>query len=583
HHRRSGSVADSTTVDRVDRGFHHLAAVRHPRRQEGERAAVEARHSAFFACALQRIDATDPDALYGSRRHEIISALRLEYSDLEAVLARALARAETDTAVAISDALWALWLMRGPYTAALERLERMLGLPLTDTQRATALLRSGRLRISLGQMDQAEQLLEVSAALARELHDAVLEQELHLMFLRLYVGQGRHDEMLARAKLALDLAQRCGSWSLECRTMMQLSRHLADLDASYAWLLKAEQIALGHDAFGLLTNIVRNLGDVDTKRGRLDSAKRHFLRAQVLGSGSDDLAAQMSLAFEQAYLFRRSGRIAESLAFSEACVRDCRRLGDRVTEIQVLIGMGWSLSLLGRLDEAYATYLRALNAARAVNNRTNICVLLNALGGLSAVRTDREHPLQESQTWFREALQVAIELGEPHREAMSRMNLGKLCCLRGEYAEGMALLRGALDTYERNGDPRRAGSVLVTMSAALFDEGSLIEAEEHLCRADDIAREHEDRPLSHAVHPLWVRIKARLGQLEAAEARLAEIEPTDDNTQEAEVWLARAELAHARAEFASRLHALSEASQRVHPDTLGRRFRELASLEGSLG
>ncbi|MEQ1571645.1 MAG: ATP-binding protein, partial [Myxococcota bacterium] len=33
HHRRSGSVADSTTVDRVDRGFHHLAAVRHPRRQ----------------------------------------------------------------------------------------------------------------------------------------------------------------------------------------------------------------------------------------------------------------------------------------------------------------------------------------------------------------------------------------------------------------------------------------------------------------------------------------------------------------------------------------------------------------------
>ena len=543
------------------------------------RAAVESRHGHFFARVLQRLDATDPDAFYGPRRPEIIAALVCEASDLESALARAVARADVERATALSDALWPLWWSRGPFTSALARFEQLLGLSLTDPQRATVLLRCGRLRHALGQSELAEPLLEASEALAQ---DPAAEWSLHIALVQLYKDRGKHKEARARAERALGEAQRRGSWSAECRILMQLV-FATDLDASLASLLRAEQIALSHDARGLLPGIARKLGEIETRRGQLASAERYLARAQLLGSGSSDLAEQMALLMEQSYLLRQSGRVAESIALSEACVRDCRRIGDRIMEIKALLGMGWSQSLLGRSDDAYASYLRALQLAREASARTDVCIAANALGGLAAERTDREDPLSVGQRWCREALQVATEHGEPRRLALSQQNLGRVCCLRGEHAEGMALLARALEYYEQAGDIRSTGSVLVTIGESLADAGQLEEALAHTARSRTLAQSSADQTLLAPICRLEARILAQLGRPDEAEAALEEAGAPDESTQSAGFWFARAEIAHARGEHSARRQALAEAARRIHPDSLGPRFHALSALDGRPG
>lgn len=542
-----------------------------------DRAQAEVRHGRWFAGTLDRTGSGD--VLHGPRRFEILATLAAELPDLVATIDRAVARSDADCAIAACLAAWEVWAVHGPYADAVDAADRVCALALSPSQQARAELVAGLGRIALGEPARAEQHLVDVRSLAHQLGLAEVELAAYRGLARLYVGGARH----AEARQAIDdgraLAARIGSWSSDCGLLMRLALLESDHDVARRALLDAERLAKTHDAHGMLMSIARRLGEVAVRQGRVDVAERQFLRARVLGRGAGDALEAACVDSNEASLFRLIGRHDEAALRARAAMRGFRRVGDRAAEGKAAANLGLALIDVGRFDEAEVALLHALDAARVTRERLEEVMALQALGVLAAQRTDRDEPLDEALTWFREAMALSAELGESNKEIVSRMNLGRVCCLRGDSAEGVALLYGALDLCELIGDTRRTGEVLAMLVACLADADRLAEADARLADAADIAGEVNDRALLLHTRRLSVGLWARLGRLDAAEAALAELgdDSRESMLERAELWAARAELAHARGDALGRREAVAQAVALAPASTLGQRFRALAA------
>jgi DNA-binding response OmpR family regulator/predicted ATPase len=538
-----------------------------------ERQSAELRHGRYHAGLLQAWGASHPDVRAGPRGSEILAHLSAALPDLEGAIERALARGDAEVAVDAAKAAWLLWGERSPCASVVRTLERLLALELSVGQRARIERWMAHLRAEMGQLALSFRHASEALVLAQRAGDKLTEHGARMSLWRVHGTRGDYTLGQAEVEEALLVARQCGSWSAEGHALVALARSYehADCDRARQLLLEVSQLAQMHDSTSLQVTAALRLAQVAIYQRHFDEAKHQLALARRL-SEEDDLQTQQHLNDKQAYLSLLTGSIEESLLFERSAEQYNRRLGNRLGEAISLTGQGWSLAWLGRWEEGERAHLRALGMLREIGARHHECLLLNKMGTFVSERTDGRQSPQQSLRYFRQALDLAVEIGSVHEEALSGANVGLAYSMRGQVAAGLALLEYCLQLACQTGDHNLETDIRLVLGETLADEGRLEEAREQAL----LARAIEDRI---GADLLLVCIEARQGRIEVAQQILQQTAPPDRYTVD-KYWFAQAELAHARGDTPAMRHALEQAQQTCSPSSLGPRFRALCTLAG---
>jgi predicted ATPase len=127
------ALADQSLVRSIDTGgdprFQMLDTIRayatEKLAERGDRATIEARHSAWFLALAQRI----APQLSGDDQRALLDQLEREHDNVRAVLERATTAGDGPTAIGLAFAVWRFWQKRGHLSEARGRLDRLAAAP----------------------------------------------------------------------------------------------------------------------------------------------------------------------------------------------------------------------------------------------------------------------------------------------------------------------------------------------------------------------------------------------------------------------------------------------------------------------
>jgi tetratricopeptide (TPR) repeat protein len=100
---------------------------------------------------------------------------------------------------------------------------------------------------------------------------------------------------------------------------------------------------------------------------------------------------------------------------------------------------------VGRLEEATQCALRALELARAHQERGHQAYALRLFGDIAAHREPSE--VEAAKTYYHQALALAEELGMRPLQAHCHLGLGTLCARIGQREQARTALTAAIDLY----------------------------------------------------------------------------------------------------------------------------------------
>jgi tetratricopeptide (TPR) repeat protein len=151
------------------------------------------------------------------------------------------------------------------------------------------------------------------------------------------------------------------------------------------------------------------------------------------------LAASLGMAYMQ------SGRLFEGLALLEQAVEQSTAVQIVFLHALWLIYLSEGYRLTGRLEEATQCAIRALDLARAHQERGHQAYALRLLGDIAA---HREPPqVEPAETHYHQALALAEELGMRPLQAHCHLGLGTLYAQIGQWEQARAALTAAINLY----------------------------------------------------------------------------------------------------------------------------------------
>jgi DNA-binding CsgD family transcriptional regulator len=139
---------------------------------------------------------------------------------------------------------------------------------------------------------------------------------------------------------------------------------------------------------------------------------------------------------------------------------------------------GQAYETLGEFEHARSDYLRALNAAHEANQGEMQWQAVIALGFLWA-----ERDYERSGSYFRQALQLAQQLGDKMLQAHSLNRLGNWFVNTGQIAEGLAAHQQALDVFQRQQDQAGVAQTHDLLGMTLAWSGDFVKGVQHHAQA----------------------------------------------------------------------------------------------------
>jgi tetratricopeptide (TPR) repeat protein len=209
---------------------------------------------------------------------------------------------------------------------------------------------------------------------------------------------------------------------------------IADLEELYAAYSKRRDSPASRDQY---LRVALRLTDLLISRGQFARATEVAEEAYSLASEADEGALEPALQLADIAL--RTRNLVRARQWTEAADRIVKRIGDRETQLRM--------------------------------SRT--------LGSIASV----ERRFGEAAEYYRQGLEIAEELKDPHAIARFLLDLGSTEKQMGDVDSALAYLRQAHAVAEGAADARLSAGVLAEEAKALTALGRLLEAEEVLHRS----------------------------------------------------------------------------------------------------
>jgi class 3 adenylate cyclase/tetratricopeptide (TPR) repeat protein len=248
------------------------------------------------------------------------------------------------------------------------------------------------------------------------------------------------------------------------------------------------------------------LGGVRNRQGRWRDAISACHQAIAEAESVNELPALAHACYALDWALVESGR-GEEANYSWRALEIYQQLGDPEHESKVLNNLGMFAYFDGRWDDAVDLYRRA----GAASERAGLpAVVAYTDGNIGEILSDQGH-LDEAEAYLQRARRVWSATGERWAVAFGDALLGRLYVRRQEYAQGLAVLKGALEDVRKIRADAYADYTEALIAEAHAFGGDPFEALEigsRTLRAND-----RQRPLLSRVGAIAL---ARLGQKQAA-------------------------------------------------------------------
>ncbi|MGN6565727.1 MAG: ATP-binding protein, partial [Thermomicrobiales bacterium] len=319
----------------------------------GEAELICRRHAVWVVALAEEAGA----AFHGPEEGRWLRRIERVHAEVRAVLDRAFARDDAETALRLGTVLWWPWGVQGRTAEGRAWLERALALPSAAAQtrlRARVLPRAARFALVQGDIATARSWLDEATMLGAGLaDDAVLYATGTTAELLFFSGDFEAAARIGDA--ALTLARRLGDvWSecrlLEMRALVALRR--GEIATATAWLEEGARLArLAGDTWSLATTLAE-LGDVARVRGAYAEAGACYVESLALREQLGIPGATPSLRHNLGYVALATGDLAGAVAHFTTALREFRWMGERRGVVECLLGLAAVAATAGAYEGA---------------------------------------------------------------------------------------------------------------------------------------------------------------------------------------------------------------------------------------
>jgi CHAT domain-containing protein/Tfp pilus assembly protein PilF len=262
---------------------------------------------------------------------------------------------------------------------------------------------------------------------------------------------------------------------------------------------------------------LNGLGLIAGARGRYDEALRYFDLALGESRRGGIRGLEISILRNQAVVYRSRGELQEALERFLAAVATGQ--GRIQTQASLLHDLASLYVELGDLDQALATYRRALDLVPPEQSRASLYALIN-LGLVHQLQGD----VGAAVAQYERALALSRQTRDPGAEALALHNLGKARIAQGRPQEALAFLEDALARRETRKELPEMAKTLAELGSAHQALGQPAQAAVALGRAVALARRLESPSLTAECLFRQAQLARSTGggALEAARAPLEE-------------------------------------------------------------
>ena len=309
----------------------------------------------------------------------------------------------------------------------------------------------------LGELDQA--LAYGQRALAAAGDDLTVQIPTQLYLGYAYHARGDYPqaiEMLGKNMACLAGARQYDHFGLAPLPIVSSGSRLAvccaelgEFPQGLAYGEEALQIAEAAGHTVSLIQACRGLGVLYLQRGDFAQAIPLLERSLVL-SRDAGLAFELHVAASSlGSAYAGSGRLTEALPLLEQAVEQATSMARVVQQSLWLVRLGEGYLLAGRQQDALPLAQRALVLARTHQERGSEACALRLLGALAA--SGAASDVAEAETYYRQAMTRARDLGMRPLLAHAALGLGTLYQHTGQRVEAHAMLSTALPLFAAMG------------------------------------------------------------------------------------------------------------------------------------
>jgi predicted ATPase/class 3 adenylate cyclase len=306
------------------------------------------------------------------------------------------------------------------------------------------------------------QLLRELAAVMGAAEQAITAQRQAL----LHHVMAAYHESISAAETAIRLARENGDIALELDGRYLLGANylrMGNYRKGSIVLEAALAIAHTHDLGLLAGKIETSLGHISCNLGQYDAAKGHYQRSLALAQEEGDkLLESHSLNGLGRISSDHTGELLEALTYYHESLALKEEVGDVLAQAISLRNLSQVHSNLGNFDQALELGERSLDIRREVDDRRGEGRAHVMIAAIKLAMGD----VLPSETHVREALAIALEVGEKRGEADSYAQLGEVLQATGRFAEAKAAFAASHELRQDLFENHRAAIALTGAAQA---------------------------------------------------------------------------------------------------------------------
>ena len=275
-----------------------------------------------------------------------------------------------------------------------------------------------------------------------------------------------------------------------------VSREVGEVERGLKYLERAQRLA-GKQLPIQLSYHYTSLAHVHLQMGRVDEAVEFYRSAVELTRQAKYVPGLVQALRILGEVLLGIGRRAEALAPLQEAIALFAQLKDRAGEAAVWCRIAAVHEGEGRDAEAMTAWAKARALRQLAGDGVGELEALEGLG-----RATRRHLAEPTLAlgYHRDALELAVSLGDARAEGRIRNVIGILEWSRGAYGEALVQYERALEVFRALGDDAGVGLMLNSLGATLKAMHRLQEARGHLREALAIHRRTEQPTLEgHAL------------------------------------------------------------------------------------
>jgi tetratricopeptide (TPR) repeat protein len=304
-------------------------------------------------------------------------------------------------------------------------------------------VRLGGTLMSLNKPQRAAEAYSRAQQLARSLNDPTLEQRILGGLGVAYTSLERPADALENLMQALEIARSTGDLEKQAEWLASIGQALYAFNQpqdAVGALGESLAIARRIDDVPLQADLLTLMGEIFDRAGQLPRSRESYHRALDLSRRIGDKDRQITLMTSLGGVAARAQQFSQANALYSQALQLSTELGDRACSARLQGRLGKVAQQQRDWSKALEHYLAAVDLAESIDRPKLTSQLLLHLAAAQHAIGD---PVASST--YRRALSIAQQLGDLHREALIRLNLGILLSTNGQRNEGLDQLYRAAD------------------------------------------------------------------------------------------------------------------------------------------